>query len=434
MDRYGLLGEKLGYSLSPRIHARILDALGKEGQYDLYEVPPGSVGDWIQGEARGLRGFNVTIPYKETVIPYMNDLSDRARAVGAVNTVHVRDGQLSGHNTDVYGFGEMLCTEGIEAKGARVLIMGTGGAAKAVSAHFREAGAGEVTLASVDVEADTARFPWHRIVSYDEIASLGNMDILVNCTPVGTHPNVDDCLMEPEALDRYDTVVDLIYNPWQTRLLRYAVQAGKKAVNGLYMLVAQAVRAQSVWQGVDIPGQVTRDIYNTLKIQMLGDRLNLFLIGMMGSGKSTLGCRAAKQLGHPFIDMDTGIEERHGPIPAIFERGEDVFRDIESQAARDISLLEGNVVACGGGIILRPENMDALRRKGIVLFIDRPIPHILEDIDTGHRPLLADGKERLHAIFRERGPLYRRYADYVIENTGTEEDAIARIIAIAKGE
>ena len=210
--------------------------------------------------------------------------------------------------------------------------------------------------------------------------------------------------------------------------------AGKKAVNGLYMLVAQAVRAEEIWQGVEIPERVTRDIYNEIKKQMLGSRLNIVLTGMMGSGKSALGYRAAKALGRTFIDMDDWIEERHGPIPEIFKRGESVFRDIETQAAREIGRMDGAVIATGGGIVLNPENMDALRRQGIVLFIDRPVDQILTDINTEHRPLLQDGKEKLNAIYREREHLYRGTADYVIENTGTAEDALAQIIAAAKGE
>lgn len=434
MDRFGLLGEILGHSLSPQIHGHILDALGKEGRYDLYEMPREGVGDWMNGPARELRGFNVTIPYKETVIPYLSELSHQAQAVGAVNTVLVGDTGLSGHNTDVYGFGEMLRVEGIEAKGARVLVLGTGGAAKAVTACFREAGVAELLLASVDVPADTLRFPEHKCVAYDDLSSIGPMDILVNCTPVGMHPHTEDCLVQPSFVENFSSVVDVIYNPWQTRLLLYAAAAGKKAVNGLYMLVAQAVRAQEIWQGADIPKEITRDIYNTLKRRMLGERINLFLVGMMGCGKSTLGKKAAKALGRPYIDMDAWIEERHGPIPEIFKRGESAFRDIETQAAREIAGMEGAVVACGGGIVLRPGNMDALKRQGIVLFIDRPVSQILTDIRTEHRPLLAEGKERINEIYRAREPLYRGCADYVVENTGTLQTALDQIVALGKGE
>ena len=434
MNRYGLLGEVLGHSLSPQIHGQILNALGKQGRYDLYEVPRDHVGDWMGGQALILRGFNVTIPYKETVIPYLGEISPQARAVGAVNTVGVRDGQLSGHNTDVYGFGEMLRVEGIGVKGARVLVLGTGGAAKAVTAYFREAGVEELVLASVDVPADIPRFPGCRIISYDEVEALGDRDILVNCTPVGMHPHTGVSLIPEELIDRFAAVVDLVYNPWQTELLRLAADAGKKAVNGLYMLTAQAVRAEEIWQGADIPRQVTRDIYNTLKKRMLGDRLNIVLTGMMGSGKSALGRRATKALGRMFIDMDDWIEERHGPIPELFKKGEQVFRDIETQAARQIGRLEGAVIATGGGIVLRPENMEHLSCQGIVLFIDRPVEKILTDIDTEHRPLLKDGKEKLNAIYREREHLYRGSADYVIDNSGTAEEVLAKIIVIVKGE
>jgi len=284
------------------------------------------------------------------------------------------------------------------------------------------------------VPADIPRFPGCRIVSYDEIEALRERDILVNCTPVGMHPHTGESLIGEDLIDRFAAVVDLVYNPWQTELLRLAASAGKKAVNGLYMLVAQAVRAEEIWQGVDIAEQITKDIYNELKRQMLGDRLNIVLTGMMGSGKSALGFRVAKALGRVFIDMDNWIEERHGPIPELFKRGEKVFRDIESRAAGEIGRMEGAVIATGGGIVLRPENMEALGRQGVVLFIDRPIDDILTDIRTEHRPLLADGKEKLNTIYREREHLYRGTADCVIENTGTAEEALAQIIATAKGE
>lgn len=434
MEQYGLLGEILGHSLSPRIHGRIFNALGKDGQYDLYEVPRDLVGEWMGGQALSLRGFNVTIPYKETVIPYLSGISSQARAVGAVNTVEVKDGELYGHNTDVYGFGEMLRVEGIEVEGAKILMLGTGGAAKAVSAYFQEAGAEELILASVDVPADIPRFPGCRIVSYDEIEGLGERDILVNCTPVGMHPNTGVSLIGEELIGRFTSVVDLVYNPWQTELLHLAANAGKKAVNGLYMLTAQAVRAEEIWQGVDIPEEITKGIYNELKKRMLGDRLNIVLTGMMGSGKSALGYRAAKALGRMFIDMDAWVEERHGPIPELFKKGEQVFRDIETRAAMEIGRMEGAVIATGGGVVLRRENMEALRRQGVVLFIDRPLDQILTDIDTDYRPLLQDGKEKLNAIYRERERLYRGTADYVVDNAGTAEEALKTIITAAKGE
>ena len=167
---------------------------------------------------------------------------------------------------------------------------------------------------------------------------------------------------------------------------------------------------------------------------MLGEKLNLILTGMMGSGKSVLGYRAAKALGRMFIDMDAWIEERHGPIPEIFKKGEQVFRDIETRAAGEIGRMEGAVIATGGGVVLRCENMEALHRQGIVLFIDRPVDQILTDIDTDHRPLLQEGKEKLNNIYREREHLYRDYADYVIDNSGTSDEALAQIIAAVKGE
>lgn len=434
MDGFGLLGEVLGHSLSPQIHGRILTALGKQGCYHLYEVPRDSIGEWLRKDALALRGFNVTIPYKETVISYLSGMSPQAQSVGAVNTVDVRDGKLYGHNTDVYGFGEMLRVMGIDSAGADVLILGTGGAARAVTAYFREAGAGSLTLASRNVPADIPRFPGCRIISYDVIESLGERDILVNCTPVGMRPRTGVSLIGAELIGRFSAVVDLIYNPWQTELLRLAAEAGKKAVNGLYMLVAQAVRAQEIWQGAEIPQDVPRNIYNALKIQMLGDPLNVVLTGMMGSGKSTLGRRIAQVLGRPFIDMDIWIEERYGPIPDLFRQGEQVFRDIESRAAAEIGRMEGAVIATGGGVVLRPENMEALGRQGVVFFIDRPVEAILADIRTEHRPLLQDGVEKLHTIYREREHLYRGTADYAIDNGGTAEEALSQIIAILKEE
>ncbi|EGO62377.1 shikimate 5-dehydrogenase [Acetonema longum DSM 6540] len=285
MRFYGLLGETLSHSLSPEIHGYLFRRLNIEAAYVLFPVAADKLAEAVNGlRLLGAGGVNVTIPYKISIVPLLDELSVEARMLGAVNTVLFRDGRAIGYNTDYDGFGLMLQQHGIAAAGKTAVVLGTGGAARTAAYWLRDHGAAAVKLVSRR-PAGTEPF---ETLPYDRLKVLPPTDLLVNATPVGTYPHTEETPLDRDLLSRFANLVDLIYNPPETRLLREARQQGIPAVNGLTMLAAQAVAAEEIWQGRSLAGEL---------LEPLGDFLaglpertpNLVLIGMPGSGKSTLG-------------------------------------------------------------------------------------------------------------------------------------------------
>ena len=263
MEFYGLLGEKLSHSLSPQIHKRIFELTGNSGAYKLFPVPRErlkSIGECIK--LFGIKGMNVTIPYKEEIINQLDYISDEAKKIGAVNTIHLIDGKLYGYNTDYYGFGKMLDINEIKIKGKRAVILGTGGAAKAVVAYLQDNGVNEIYLVSRNKENSNINKSL-KMIDYQELKDLDG-DILINTTPVGMYPNIGQSPVSEDIIIKYNAVVDLIYNPRETEILRIAKLNGKKTCDGLYMLVGQAVKSQEIWQGMNIDNKVTNIIYKEL--------------------------------------------------------------------------------------------------------------------------------------------------------------------------
>lgn len=400
---YGLIGAKLGHSYSAPIHA----ALG-DYDYRLYERTEPEFIDLMK--RRDFRGLNVTIPYKRLALALCDALSDTARAVGSVNTVIVReDGTLYGHNTDIGGFIAMAKRAGVALAGKKVTILGSGGTSLTARAACARLGAAEVVVVSrkgpVDYEA-----------LYRDHADC---QVLINTTPVGMYPDSGACPAEIARLPALEGVLDVIYNPDRTALVLAAQDRGIPASGGLYMLVGQAREAAELFTGRAIPESETERIYRQLRAQAL----NLVLIGMPGSGKSSVGQALAKRMERPFVDCDTEIERRAGkPIPRLFaEDGEAAFRALEAEVIRDVCREKGQVVATGGGAVLRRENVDAMRRNGRVLLLKRA----LEALPMDGRPL-SKSPEALRTMWREREPLYRAAADAVIDNDAALSDAVAR--------
>jgi shikimate dehydrogenase len=264
MKRFALIGKPLGHSLSPEIHALISEIKGIPCSYELQPLELDEVRPFIRNmQANGLDGLNATIPYKRAALESVDALSPEARAVGAVNTVEVSPGGLVGHNTDYHGFGAMLLAAGIEVKGGRCVILGSGGAAQAVAAYLADAGASELIIASIEISDAVIRFPGARVVSYDELDCFSG-GLLVNCTPVGMHPHPESCPVSEAVIGRFASVADLVYNPRETRLLSIASRLGLKRADGLYMLAAQAVRAREIWHGVKMGAEVEKAVYDRL--------------------------------------------------------------------------------------------------------------------------------------------------------------------------
>ncbi len=400
---YGLIGAKLGHSYSPALHARL-------GDYD-YRLYERTEAEFVELMARrDFKGLNVTIPYKKVAFAHCDVLSDTARAVGCVNTLVVRpDGALYGHNTDIGGFLALARRAGIDLAGRKVVVLGSGGASLTVQAAARQSGASAVVVVSrggpVDYEA-----------LYRDHADAG---ILVNATPVGMYPDNGRAPADLGRLPALRGVLDVVYNPDKTALVLDAEARGIPAAGGLYMLVGQAREAAELFTGHPIDEAVAEDLYARLR----GEVLNLVLVGMPGCGKTTLGRRLAERMRRPFVDCDAEIERRAGRgIPEIFAAdGEAAFRALEAQVLADVGREKGQVIATGGGAVLRPENVRALRQNGVVALLERR----LDALPTEGRPL-SKSPEALAAMWAVRAPKYRAAADFTIDNNGSPEEALAR--------
>ena len=401
---YGLIGEKLGHSYSPQIHAALADY-----DYQLCPMPPERVDAFMK--AKEFRGINVTIPYKKTVLPYCDELSPDAAEIQCVNTIVKRaDGTLFGHNTDVGGFMAMLHHAGIEAKGKKAVILGSGGTSLTATVALRRMEAKEIVVISRSGAEN-----------YDTLY-LNHQDaqLLVNTTPVGMYPKNGESPVDLGKLPHVQSVVDVIYNPEKTSLIQQAERLGLKTVSGLYMLVAQARMAAELFTGKAISPSIDEKIVNQLKCETL----NLVLIGMPGCGKSSLGKLIAEKMQRPLIDTDAEIERLAGKtIPDIFAQdGEDHFRRLESQVIREVCCGHGAVVTTGGGAILKEENRLMMHQNSRVCLIQRP----LEKLARNGRPLSA-GDGAVERLWNERKALYVQAADYVIENNAMLSDAAQKV-------
>ena len=410
--KYGLIGRTLAHSYSKEIH----EALGKYS-YGLFSLEPEDLTDFIS--ARNFSGLNVTIPYKKDVIPLCDEVSDLARAIGSVNTLYWKDHLLVGHNTDYEGFLYTAKRSGISFAGKTVLIMGNGGTSLTARKAAADEGAAKIYVAtrsastdnasqSTDAAAGHAAAP----IAYDKLPAItGDVNIIVNTTPVGTFPNNLQSIIDIADFPNCEAVIDVIYNPFKTKLLMDAEKAGLKTANGLPMLVAQATAAAGYFLGT--PGAFESENERIIE-KMVNDMRNIVLIGMPGCGKTTIGRIISEKTGKEFIDMDDEIVKKAGkPIPEIFEEvGEPGFRDIESQVAAELGKQRGLVIATGGGAILREENVYALKQNSLMIHIKRP----LEELAMKGRPLSKD-IDALRKMEAVRMPIYEAAADMTIDNS-----------------
>ncbi|MCT4607442.1 MAG: shikimate dehydrogenase [Marinisporobacter sp.] len=265
MKLYGLIGEKLTHSFSPKIHELILKELKKEGYYHLFEIKKENLKDALCGlKALEVGGVNVTIPYKVELMKYLDECSQEAKRIGAVNTICFKEGKAIGYNTDYYGFGMMLHINNIELKNKRALILGTGGASKAVIQYLLDEGIKDITIVSRDIHKGKEKYKEVEIISYDKIKNLKGYDMVINCTPCGMYPHVDASPVKKEELLNFHTAIDLIYNPQETLFLRDAKENGLKIVNGLYMLVGQAIKAQELWNDLKVEDAICHKVYEKI--------------------------------------------------------------------------------------------------------------------------------------------------------------------------
>lgn len=398
---YGLLGRRLGHSWSVPIHR----ALGCGG-YRLLELEPGELAPFLRREDIG--GLNVTIPYKRDVMPLCDVIDEGAQAIGSVNTLVRRDGKLYGYNTDIDGLLYLLRRADIPLAGKKVVILGSGGASLTARAAAAREGAREIVTVSRSGPDN-----------YENLERHAGAQVLINTTPVGMWPNLDGRPVDLARLPGLEAVADIIYNPGRTSLLLQAQELGLRRTGGLPMLVAQAVRAEELFFDRAIPDGETERILQTLR----QEQTNLVLIGMPGSGKTTVGRALAALSGKPFVDLDGEIANKAGkPIPDIFAQGgEGAFRALEAQVLADVCAQSGQIIATGGGAVLREDNRAALRRTGRVYWLRRA----LELLPKEGRPLSQAGN--LAEMYRVRKPLYNAAADVVIDNSVSLEETAALI-------
>ena len=401
---YGLIGAKLGHSHSPRIHGALFGYA-----YTLRELSAEELPAFL--EARAFKGLNVTIPYKQAVIPFCSALGETAARIGSVNTLVVRpDGSLYGDNTDHYGMCYAIRRAGMDLAGKHVLILGSGGTSLTARAAAEDLGAARITVVS-------RRGP----VDYANVYDLRDAGAVINTTPVGMFPNNGASPLDLSRFLRLTGVVDVVYNPLRTQLLLQAEELGIPHANGLDMLVAQAKLAGELFTGTEIPAKKLDEVCR----EMTAAVTNIVLAGMPGSGKSTVGRAVAQALGRRFYDADAVIEERAGkPIPQIFaEEGEAAFRDLEHAVLTDLGRQSGVVIATGGGAVCFARNLPPLWENGRVYCLRRPVGLL----PTDGRPL-STSRQRLEEMERERAPFYRRAAHRVVDNSGPLEQTVAEIL------
>lgn len=392
--RYGLLGERLSHSFSKEIH----ESLGKY-KYELIEVAREDLDEFM--EKKEFDGLNVTIPYKELVMPYLDHISTNAKAIGAVNTIINKDGKLYGYNTDYYGLKDLIEKAHIIIKNKTVLILGTGGTKKTADRVVRELGAKKIYIAS--------RKTTTQYVSYKDIYNYQDVNVIINTTPKEMYPTIYDQILDINKFQNLTAVVDVIYNPLHTNICLDAKARGITYCNGLFMLVSQAAYAYDLFTDEVLDVRAIERLF----IQMFKKKENICLIGMPSCGKTTLGKMISEKLGREFYDIDTLIEQRVGmKIYDYFKHHtEDEFRIVERKIIREVSLKQGCVISTGGGVITNEDNIKALKHNSKLFFIDRSLKNLIAS-DT--RPL-SSTRDKLEELYNKRLPLYKKYADKIID-------------------
>lgn len=404
---YGCIGEKLTHSFSKEIHSLLFPY-----DYEIREIPKDKLDDFMT--RKDFKAINVTIPYKQDVIPYLDCISDTAREIGAVNTVVNRDGKLYGYNTDFGGMTALIKRQGIEIGGKTVLVLGSGGTSKTALTVAKHLGAKRVVRVSRTAKEDCITYE----NAYKDFADT---QVIINTTPKGMYPNI---VGEPIELDRFtktEAVLDAIYNPLRSNLVVKAKAKGINAVGGLYMLVAQAALAAELFVDTAVSNEKINAVYR----EIIKQKQNIVLVGMPSCGKTTIGNQLASELNMRFIDTDKEIEKTFGKtIPDIFkESGESGFRDMESEVVSRISSMQNCVIATGGGAILRPQNITALKGNGVIYFIDRPLEML---VTTDDRPL-SSRRDDLVKRYNERYGIYCAVADKKIVNDSAVETAVTAL-------
>lgn len=400
MKKYGCIGKKLTHSFSKEIHAKLAPY-----EYELIELCEKQVKPFF--EKREFEAVNVTIPYKETVIPYLDFVSDIAKRIGAVNTVVNKNGKLYGYNTDYYGMKALVEKIGVVLEGKKVLVLGTGGTSKTAKVLAKDMGALSVLTVS--------RSKKENCITYEEaISNHSDAQVIINTTPSGMYPDCDSKPVDISYFNALEGVVDAVYNPLCTNLVLDAKSKGIKAGGGLYMLVMQAVVAVEKFLDTKISKATADKVFESILLS----KQNIVLTGMPGSGKSTIG-KLLDIEGFRFVDTDEEIVKMCGCTikELINTKGEKYFRDLETQVIREVSSENSCIISTGGGAVLREENVNYLKRNGVLFFIDAELERLKA---TDDRPL-SDTFEKLKNLYLERLPIYKSTSDVTVPNMNTPQ-------------
>lgn len=400
--QYGLIGEKLSHSFSKEIHEQLADYC-----YELCEIPRDKLGDFLRD--REFLAINVTIPYKKEVIPFLDEISDEAKALEAVNAIVNRGGKLCGYNTDYLGMRDLILSSHIDISGKKVLVLGSGGTSRTSALVAKDLGAGEVYLVSRE-KKDGA-------ITYDEAIALhSDAHFIINTTPVGMYPESYACPIDLESFTNLQAVFDAVYNPLKTSLILRAEEMGVHAEGGLYMLVSQAAHAVELFVDCSIEDKKIDEIYRKL----LKSKKNIVLVGMPSSGKTTVGKILAEDLSMELFDLDDEIEAHIGCTIAEYFKThkEKDFRDVETEILKEISKKNHVIIATGGGAILRNENVSALRSNGALFFIDRDLGSL---IPTDTRPLASRASD-IEKLYKLRYPIYKKVCNFQVDGNLTPRE------------
>ncbi len=396
-----LIGEKLSHSYSSEIHNF------SDINYSLEEVKRPDLKNFLK--SANYQGYNITIPYKEIVIPYLDYIDKTASEIGSVNTILKKNGKLYGYNTDISGFSKALELNGINVENKTVAVLGSGGTSKTVCYYLKEKKAKKIYVVSRNGEINYSNYN----------NKINDAEILINATPVGSFPKNEKALVNLKYLKKLKFVFDCVYNPFRTDLLLQAEKLKIKYSNGLTMLIFQAFFSEVIWGKINEDETVFEKI-----LSKLNKKKNIVLIGMPSCGKSTVGKQLAKKLNMPFFDSDDEIEKTFKKsIPDYIKTfGEKSFREVESKTIYAISQYRGAVISVGGGVVLNEENINNLKQNGIIYYIKRKNKFLT----TKNRPISQE--KTIKKIFKERKKLYYRSMDFCIENNDNIENCIKKVI------